>query len=122
VAVGGRTTGFELTKTAELYLNGSWKSVYISNTHDGAFSVRLPDGRYMVGGGSVSDGVTFTKLVEKRVNNNIVKPTQYFDYVANGSNKALIILEFKAVGKVASSRGLDAVEPAGDGGVETIHW
>ena len=69
-----------------------------------------------------SDGVTFTKLVEKRVNNNIVKPTQYFDYVANGSNKALIILEFKAVGKVASSRGLDAVEPAGDGGVETIHW
>ena len=73
-------------------------------------------------GGSVSDGVTFTKLVEKRVNNNIVKPTQYFDYVANGSNKALIILEFKAVGKVASSRGLDAVEPADDGGVETIHW
>ena len=36
--------------------------------------------------------------------------------------KALIILEFKAVGKVASSRGLDAVEPADDGGVETIHW
>ena len=51
VVVGGRTTGFQLTKTAELWQNGTWTSLNIDNAHDGAFSVRLGDGRYMVGGG-----------------------------------------------------------------------
>lgn len=51
VVVGGRTTGFQLTRTAELYQNGSWQSLSIGSAHDGAFSVRLNDGRYMVGGG-----------------------------------------------------------------------
>jgi hypothetical protein len=50
VVVGGRTTGFQLTKTAELYRNGSWQSLSISSVHDGAFSVGLSDGRFMVGG------------------------------------------------------------------------
>ena len=78
VAVGGRTTGFELTKTAELYLNGSWKSVYISNTHDGAFSVRLPDGRYMVGGGfASSQGIgqsRFTDIYDPQTRTFIAGP------------------------------------------------
>ena len=55
VVVGGRTTGFQLTKTAELYRNGSWQSLSISNAHDGAFSVGLSDGRFMVGGGFSSN-------------------------------------------------------------------
>jgi len=51
VVVGGRTTGFKLTETAELYQNNNWQSLSISNAHDGAFSVGLTDGRFMVGGG-----------------------------------------------------------------------
>ena len=56
VVVGGRTTGFKLTKTAELYQNGTWTSLSIGNYHDGAFSVKMSDGRYMVGGGFSSAG------------------------------------------------------------------
>lgn len=65
VVVGGRTTGFKLTKTAELYQNGSWTSLPISNAHDGAFTVRLADGRYMVGGGfSANGGVGQSRTVD----------------------------------------------------------
>ena len=56
VVVGGRTTGFQLAPTAEIYRNGGWQSVNMAHAHDGAFSVRLPDGRYMVGGGFASAG------------------------------------------------------------------
>ena len=56
VVVGGRTTGFVPTKTAELYQDGSWRSLSIGGTHDGAFSVKLADGRYMVGGGFSKQG------------------------------------------------------------------
>ena len=45
VVVGGRTTGFNLTKTAELYQDGTWTSLSIANNHDGAFAVKLSDGR-----------------------------------------------------------------------------
>jgi len=55
VVVGGRTENFKLTQTAEIYRNGSWSNVSISNAHDGAFSVQLSDGRYMVGGGFSTD-------------------------------------------------------------------
>lgn len=40
VVVGGRTTGFQLTRTAELYQDGNWQTLSIGNAHDGAFSVR----------------------------------------------------------------------------------
>ena len=55
VVVGGHTTDFQLTKTAEIYQNGKWTNVSINNPHDGAFSVILGDGRVMVGGGFSSD-------------------------------------------------------------------
>ena len=65
VVVGGRTTGFQLTTTAELYQNGSWQNISISNAHDGAFSVKLTDGRYMVGGGfSSSKGTGRTQATD----------------------------------------------------------
>lgn len=58
IVVGGRTTGFQLTSTAELYQNGNWQNLSIPNAHDGAFSVKLTDGRFMVGGGfSSAEGV-----------------------------------------------------------------
>lgn len=51
VAVGGHTTNFNLTTTAERLHNGAWESVSISNPHDGAACVTLPDGRVLVAGG-----------------------------------------------------------------------
>ena len=51
VVVGGHTTGFLLTTTAEIYRNGQWSDVAINSPHDGGFSLVLPDGRIMVGGG-----------------------------------------------------------------------
>ena len=65
VVVGGHTTNFELTKTAELYENGQWKDISISNPHDGAFTVTLSDGRVMVGGGfSSKNGVGQSKATD----------------------------------------------------------
>jgi len=58
VVVGGHTTDFQLTQTAELWQNGGWQKVSIANAHDGAFSVGLSGDRYMVGGGfSASEAV-----------------------------------------------------------------
>ena len=51
VVVGGHTTGFQLTTTAELYHNGTWQDLTVGSPHDGAFAVTLSDGRVMVGGG-----------------------------------------------------------------------
>lgn len=54
IVVGGRTTGFKLTATAERYADGQWSSVSINNAHDGAFLVRDGNG-YMIGGGFSQD-------------------------------------------------------------------
>lgn len=54
IVVGGRTTGFKLTATAERYADGLWSSVSINNAHDGAFLVRDNNG-YMIGGGFSQD-------------------------------------------------------------------
>lgn len=65
VVAGGHTTGFQLTPTAEFYQDGTWTSLSIDNAHDGAFSVQLPDGRFMVGGGfSAAGGVGQSKTVD----------------------------------------------------------
>ena len=65
VVVGGHTTDFQLTKTAEIYQNGKWTNISINNPHDGAFSVILNDGRVMVGGGfSSATGVGQSKKTD----------------------------------------------------------
>lgn len=65
VVVGGHTTDFQLTTTAEIYQNGKWTNLSINNPHDGAFSVILDDGRVMVGGGSSSkNGVGQSKKTD----------------------------------------------------------
>ena len=51
VVVGGHTTEFVPTKTAEIYQNGKWQEFLGSATHDGAFSVELNDGGWMIGSG-----------------------------------------------------------------------
>ena len=55
VVVGGQTTGFESTPTAEIYQNGQWRDVSIRSAHVTGFTVTLGDGRVMVGGGSDDD-------------------------------------------------------------------
>ena len=65
VVVGGHTTGFSPTKTAEIYRDGKWQELSISSAHDGGFSVMLNDGRWMIGGGfSQSNGVGQLKDVD----------------------------------------------------------
>lgn len=51
VAVGGHTTGFDLTSTAERLHEGEWIPIDISSPHDGASVTPLPDGRVLITGG-----------------------------------------------------------------------
>ena len=65
VVVGGHTTDFSPTKTAEIWQDGSWRDLSIGSFHDVGFSVVLNDGRVMVGGGCSSDnGVGQSKNVD----------------------------------------------------------
>lgn len=54
-AIGGHTTGFVLTQTAEYYKNGKWNQLPLLYNHDDPFCAVLPDGRVMVGGGYEKD-------------------------------------------------------------------
>ena len=49
--LGGHTDGFILLKTAEYLKDGKWVEVPMLYPHDFGFSVKLPDGRIMIGGG-----------------------------------------------------------------------
>ena len=51
VVVGGHTTNFALTATAERLHDDAWESISINNPHDGAANVALPDGRFLICGG-----------------------------------------------------------------------
>ena len=51
VVVGGHTTGFIPTVTAEYYHDGRWRPLQPLYAHDGGFRVRLQDGRWMIAGG-----------------------------------------------------------------------
>ena len=56
VVVGGHTTNFTLTKTAERLHNGQWESILINNSHDDASLTTLPDGRVLICGGFGGSG------------------------------------------------------------------
>lgn len=65
LVVGGHTTNFALTPTAEVFLEGMWLDRSIDSPHDEGFSVVLDDGRVMVGGGYSNDrGVGQSKRVD----------------------------------------------------------
>lgn len=51
LALGGHTTGFVPSTTAEYYLGGQWHSVPMIYTHDSPFTLALRSGDVMVGGG-----------------------------------------------------------------------
>ena len=65
LVVGGHTTNFALTPTAEVFLEGIWFDRSIDSPHDEGFSIVLNDGRVMVGGGYSNDrGVGQSKRVD----------------------------------------------------------
>ena len=49
--VGGHTTGFVPTKTAEYFSDGEWHQVPMVYTHDGPFFVAMKSGKVLIGGG-----------------------------------------------------------------------
>ncbi len=68
VVVGGHTEGFIRTPTAEYFSDGAWHTIKTIYPHDNGFSVRLPDGDFLIGGGSSEDfGVGQTYGVERYV-------------------------------------------------------
>ena len=65
LVVGGHTTNYALTPTAEVFLADRWFDRSIDSPHDEGFSVVLSDGRVMVGGGYSNDrGVGQSKRVD----------------------------------------------------------
>ena len=51
LAIGGHTTGFVPTSTAEYYEDGRWHSIPTIYPHDTPFALALKDGDVLVGGG-----------------------------------------------------------------------
>ncbi len=65
LAVGGHTTGFVPTSTAEYYKNGKWHQIPTLYPHDTPFALVLKDGDVLIGGGYEKDfGVGQTWGVE----------------------------------------------------------
>ena len=57
--VGGHTSGFVPTKTAEYFKDGEWHALPdMTAAHDMPFTVALPDGRFLIGGGCSGGGGT----------------------------------------------------------------
>lgn len=54
VVVGGHIDGFVRTATAEYLQDDLWHSVKTLYPHDWGFSLRLPDGDWLVGGGAAT--------------------------------------------------------------------
>lgn len=50
--IGGHTDGFKPLETLEYFRDGDWHTVPMTYPHDGGFTVPLPDGTVMMGGGS----------------------------------------------------------------------
>jgi len=66
VVVGGHTEGFIRTSTAEYFSDDAWHTFKTIYPHDFGFSVRLPDGDFLIGGGCSEDfGVGQTYGVER---------------------------------------------------------
>ena len=66
LAIGGHTTGFIPTATAEYYSNGRWHTLPTLYSHDTPFALVLNDGDVLVGGGYESSfGVGQTWGVER---------------------------------------------------------
>jgi len=63
--VGGHTSGFVPTATAEYYRNGKWHQISTIYTHDNGFSLPLCSGQVLIGGGHAEPlGIGHTYSVE----------------------------------------------------------
>ena len=63
VVVGGHTTGFVPTATAECYRNGAWHQMRTIYPHDHGFAIPMKSGKMLIAGGheqSLGIGQTFT--------------------------------------------------------------
>ena len=49
--VGGHTSGFKLTPTAEYFKDGAWHLLHTVYSHDGGFSIALKSGKVLLAGG-----------------------------------------------------------------------
>ena len=59
VAAGGHVNGFSITNTAEYFKDGEWHALpEMTAKHDMPFTVALPDGRFLIGGGCSGGGGT----------------------------------------------------------------
>lgn len=66
VVVGGHTTGFIRTATAEFFSDGEWHTLKTLYPNDFGFLANLPDGDFLIGGGSDEDfGVGQTYGVQR---------------------------------------------------------
>lgn len=66
IAVGGHTTGFVPTATAEYFKDGEWHLVPTVYEHDGGFTARLQSGKVIVVGGFEKHlGIGQTYVVER---------------------------------------------------------
>lgn len=66
VAVGGHTTGFVPTATAEYYSEGKWHLIPTAYEHDNGFCATLPTGDVIIGGGHEKHlGIGQTFVVER---------------------------------------------------------
>ena len=64
--VGGHTTNFVPTPTAEYYADGKWHQMQMAYTHDNTFAVVLRSGEVIIGGGHDEPlGVGQTYMVER---------------------------------------------------------
>ncbi len=65
VAVGGHTNSFSITKSAEYFDGEAWHDITPNYPHDMGFSVKLPSGKWMIGGGcSSGSGIGQSKVVD----------------------------------------------------------
>jgi hypothetical protein len=55
VLLGGLTNGYKNMESADYYADGTWHTVPMLYTHVNGFLAPLPDGRFLIGGGSQED-------------------------------------------------------------------
>ena len=55
VLLGGLTNGYKNMESADYYADGTWHTVPMLYTHVNGFLAPLPDGRFLMGGGSQED-------------------------------------------------------------------
>lgn len=64
--IGGHSSGFVPTQTAEYFSNGEWHPMTMTYCHDNGFAVALPTGEVIIGGGHNEPlGVGQTFLLER---------------------------------------------------------